>query len=390
MRSILAFVCVAATWLTSAVALACGSVPPSYFTIAAIKPADGTTGFALDGAVRVELVDTWVYDVDGTYQPNTRITVTRIDTDEVVPGTIGGFGVGYNPMWLPDESLAANTQYRIDVVTADEPRTDIDGPIAGSSTFTTGDAPSAPLALDGDLRVVGVRAGKAQECTSWNDCGDCAPDREIPVVYVDVELPKVSGGFDEYGYGAWVSPLEGDGLIHYSRVFSAEGADWRQFPSEVPAHWTGLLSPLGHPYVPCFELRVLDSLKHELTASGCLDHAVDVEALLHPDAGSSEPPSQSGERSDPADFDAGSEDTATVATTDMQLNADAGAAAADEESTVVAAARERTTVDGARTRDQGDCSAMPIAGPHSPGLVAPAAVAWLALRSRRRKRALQA
>jgi hypothetical protein len=290
--------------------------------------------------------------------------------------------------------LAANTQYRIDVVTADELRADIDGAITGSSTFTTGDQPSAPLVLEGELRVVAVRAGTAQECTNWNDCGGClsSEDREIPVVYVDVELPKVSGGFDEYGYGAWVSPLDRNGLIggHYPRIDSAEGADWQQFPSEVPSQWTGLLSPLGHPYVPCFELRVLDSLKHELKTSGCLDHEVDVEALLHPDAGPSDRPGERDRSSAPADVDAGSEHTGTVSTSSMQAQGDAGAAAGDEESTVVASARERTTVDGARARDHRDCSALPIGSARSPLFAAPATLAWLTLRVRRRRRSARA
>jgi hypothetical protein len=390
-RSILTFICAGATWLTSAAALACGSALPSYYTIAAIEPADGATGFPLDGAVRVELVDTWVYDGGGTYQTNVRITVTRVDTGEAVAGTMSGFGAGYNPMWVPDEPLAANTQYRIDVITADEPRTDIEGPITGSSTFTTGDELSAPIAFDGELRVVALRVGAAQECTNWNDCGGCVPnsDREIPVVYVDVDLPKVSGGFDAYGYGAWVSQLDGDEPVRggYPRLDSLEAPPWQQFPSEVPSRWTSLLAQVGHPYVPCFELRVLDSLKHELKTSGCFDHEVDLEALLHPDAGSGAA-SEHDASSDPTDFDAGSESATTVPRT--RARADAGTAVPDEHSSSVGSVRERTTVGDEGKSGEADCSATLIGRSRSSWPAAPIALWWLVLDLRRRKRAPRA
>lgn len=361
-RWILAVSCAAAMWLTGAVALACGTTAPSYSTIKTIAPPDGTTGFPLDGTVRVELLDHWVDANGGHYSPPFHLTVTRIDSGEVVPGAIDGLG-GVSPTWRSDEPLSANTQYRVEVTTVDEVDSNYDGPVTATSTFTTGDAPSPPIAFEGELTIAAIRRDAAQHCTVVNDCNQCMPDgTTAQVLYADLDLPKVSGGFAAYGYDVTIAPTTADGEPFASGYPGVSGSQplTRLGVDGTPPSWSVLLAPLGHPYAPCFELSVIDSLGHEQSTSVCLDRKIDVEALLRSGAG----------------------------VIDIGAKADAGSFDPYGEISHRAHEPRRTVADDYSRK--ADCSATPTPGARSPVIVAPAALVWLALRSRRRKRALQA
>lgn len=202
-------------------AAACGPTPPPYLTIGEITPGDGGE-LARDGAIRIQLV---AWPGEGAGSEGLQVTVSRVSDGSQVPGQIDNWYADEQTVlvWAPEEPLAAQTQYRVEVVSAAEADPDIDGPIQASTTFTTTDTLVRPVVLEGALQV-SLRSETLVEvqCENRNSCGGCIPGSERMIeraaLFADVTVPRVTGGFDDYGYRAWLTLSD-----QAARVFDGPG-----------------------------------------------------------------------------------------------------------------------------------------------------------------------
>lgn len=190
---------------------ACSASLGPFATIEAIEPADGSSGFPRNGAIRVAL-KLWPA-MTGSDQGRLELRVIPVDGGPAVEGVTDpplNSSLSDYVMWTPKEPLLANTRYRVEVeVTAPEPP-EVDGPTTATSTFTTSDelAPSQ-LEFIGAMRAtLRVGAADVETCVA-EPCGaTCTKVGERPALLADFELPVVQGGFAPYGYQAWFAATE--------------------------------------------------------------------------------------------------------------------------------------------------------------------------------------
>ena len=201
MRVWLVIALLATAWLHGLPAHACGPQLPAYATLVSISPSDGTENFPRDGAVGVR-VKRWVSQ--STPDAAVEIRLVRADDGAEITGYVSGLtSISGVIAWAPNEPLEANTRYRIEVRTTPTPRADIDAPTIGSSTFTTSDASSPPIRLEGALGAkLFEGTAPVKRCEM---CGECKVIGERPALYAEVEVPRVLGGYAELGYQAWLT-----------------------------------------------------------------------------------------------------------------------------------------------------------------------------------------
>jgi MYXO-CTERM domain-containing protein len=208
--------------MDAARALACGIPEEPYRTVDSVEPSDGSNGFPRDGAVRIQLKPWPQHTQNGMLS----VQVSRVGDAEAVAGKLEQW-LPDQYTWAPDEPFAANTQYRVEVTTTTEPFADVDAPTMSSTTFTTSDERVPDLRLATELHV-SVHRGTAPKLdySGVSDCAEPAPViGERPALIAEVELPRVSGGFDAYGYKAWLA-LNNDAAT----TFRGPGADGRMAP----------------------------------------------------------------------------------------------------------------------------------------------------------------
>jgi hypothetical protein len=265
-------------------ALACSTTPSPYATIDAVEPADGSTGFPRNGAIRVTL-NLWpVTDSNDSAQPEVRVSVA--DTDERVEGVVNLFtrDSGYIT-WVPNVPLRANTRYRIDATTTTLPRDGFDGPTHVTSTFTTTDALAPDLELIGGLRATLRRA--VVDSLQCGPCGMCNKVGERAALLADVELPIVQAGFDPYGYQAWLSfndesapvwngpgegKLTGEHEIGLGRFVRPAAGMRNTVTQELPI--------VSRAYTACFGFNVWDPIGHSKSAESVCIPASEVGAAF--------------------------------------------------------------------------------------------------------------
>ena len=372
----------ALVWFAALRALACGSSLQPYLSIHSIMPADGGTGFPRDGAILIEL-DAW--DTPQSEYSTVEVTVARVDDGAIAAGEVRGWGLGeeHNYLWRPSEPLEANAEYRVDVSVTNEPAADIAAPLTSSTTFTTSDALSPALRLEGELAVA-LRVGTVQDCSERNDCGGCVDaKRDVPALLADVDLPAVTGGFDAYGYEALLF-LDDDGphIIEPGKPFGFAVSAQTMFDATVPKRISVQVPALGEPYVPCFAFAAQDSI-HGLqnAAPLCLDE-LDVESMLQASDGGTAGPSTDAP-------DAGGTQAGPRSIGDADITADAG----DAQSVHDRDAAASGTASGAphqshAAAEQGasGCSVSLRAAPPEIAITTPTLFALLAVRLRRRGR----
>jgi MYXO-CTERM domain-containing protein len=288
MRSLLLFGSLAVVWLSAESARACGAQPEPNLTIESVAPADGARGFPRNGAIQIQLklspVDLNVEEPDHSVLT---IRVSRVADGVESPGTLDTFLKSWGIVtWSPNEALLANEQYRIEVSTTPQPRADIEGATSSITTFTTSDAFSPELVLEGALRA-SFRVGVAplHEC---GPCGTCTEVGKRPALFADVEMPTVSGGFDAYGYSAWLTLNDAA-----ARMFDGPGEGKPRRASMVVDLMTQLTPQPGtsnkatievpvedSPYDACFGFNVWDPIGHSQSAQSICVRAAQLDSAL--------------------------------------------------------------------------------------------------------------
>jgi len=313
MRTLLLFGSLAVVWLSADSARACSAQPQPNLTIESVAPADGAQSFPRNGAIQIRL-KVWPVDLNVEESDHSVLTirVSRVADGVEPPGTLDTFHRFWGiATWSPSEALLANEQYRIEVSTTAQPRADIEGATSSITTFTTSDAFSPELVLEGALRA-SFRVGVAPllEC---GPCGMCTEVGKRPALFADVEMPTVSGGFDAYGYSAWLTlndaaarvfdgPGEGDSprastVVDLMTQLTPQPGTSNKATMEVPVE--------DNPYDACFGFNVWDPIGHSQSAQSICLSAAQLDAAL------------------------GRRDAGTETATDDPTSSDAGKLAAD-------------------------------------------------------------
>lgn len=266
-------------------ALACGPVEYSY-TIEDISPADGTTGFARDGAVLLTVRQHIVSDIRDRGTVIVRVAKLSNSTDTEVAGQLDTLEHDTRMTWRPTTPLDADTTYQLTVSVQGSDGEPLDGPQV--STFTTSDVLSSELTLEGELRAA-LRAGEADVCAPCaSNCGcDCEVVGRRPALYADVQLPRVRGGFDAYDYRAWLILTD-----QQPRTFDGPGEGTRRADSHVvnlmrylhvdedTAQVTMEIPDESEPYPACFAFNAWDPAGHWRSAAPLCVPADEIEAAF--------------------------------------------------------------------------------------------------------------
>lgn len=321
MRSFLGAMGLLFAWLSASDALACGAALRPYYTIRSIAPTDGSVDVPRDAAI-VIVLDTW--DTGQDEQGGiASVSVTRISSGEVMAGSFQGWGRAEDDkyVWRPDAPLAPQEQYRVDVVSMQPARAEITGPSTMSATFTTSDDLAPPVVLEGELHAT-LHVGTTSTCSSRNSCGGCIPSSEVevPALYADVELPRVTGGLGDHGYGAWLLLTDSPRAVAPGDPHGEVLGQVDLFEPALPERATIRIPGQSGAFVPCLSFTVFDAALHYGTGSLCLDE-VDVEALLGSDSDNTAPDSEDAAA---ARMDAGSQSAPSNAVPPDASHADAG------------------------------------------------------------------
>jgi hypothetical protein len=259
---------------------------PRYYTFAESLPADGATGFPLDGAVLL-IARAWAAPRSAsTFEAfDSVLTVTLQDTvtGETVPGALKDYWWGQpgGAAWAPQRPLSPNRRYALVATltqTASRPE-QAEGPTELRLSFTTGTQPSAPLELLGELEVrLEEREVPTYDCAP-DSCGACEPDGEELRPHAWVRVPGLKGGAPgDYRVSLWVTdrkplrfdlPLsnQGHALLWGVWGVTSEGAPTSTL-FQMPQH--------DDAYPPCFSWQVEDAAGRTLDGPPvCLDERVD-------------------------------------------------------------------------------------------------------------------
>ena len=264
---------------TAAPAFACSISAPPYLTLEDVTPMDGSSGFTRNGAIRVRVK---VWPADGHNPPPVLgVRVERADNGAVVDGVLDTEDAFARVViWTPRAALEPNQSYRVQVTTGVAARGDIEGPVQLDSTFTTSAELAPPLSLKGELHAT-LREGTVPIL----ECGPCSAATchevgRLPALFADVELPPASGGFDDYGYRAWLT-LSDD----TAQVFDGPGEGLRadhvvsrdSYLTLTPG--TSLVQSIelpqeDKPYAACFGFNVWDPIGQSVSAAPlCISRA---------------------------------------------------------------------------------------------------------------------
>jgi hypothetical protein len=288
-------------------------------TIESIVVGADANAFPRNGAILVRLKLWQGQNERNRFDP--RVRVVRVDNEETVAGVLEFAPQQDTMLWLPKQPLAARTQYRIEVSTTTQVRADIPAPTSSNALFTTAEGLADPaLELSQDLRVA-LRFGTADidECL----CASCTKKGERRALYADVTPPIVSGGFDAYGYTAWVTLNDGaapsfDGpgegkhagpvLVNLATYLRPKPGEATMATVELPSEDT--------PFNACFGFNVWDPIGQWKSAQPlCITQAERQEWLAKldkPDAGENQPAAGSGGSATvTSDSDAGTESEAS-------------------------------------------------------------------------------
>jgi len=293
-RTLLLFGALAVAWLSADSARACSALPEPNLTIESVAPVDGASGFPRDGAIQIRL-KLWPIDPNvGEAHPSVlTVRVSRVADGLEPPGTLDTFHRSWGIItWSPSEALRPNEQYRIEVSTGEQPHAGVEGATASITTFTTSDAFAPKLVLEGTLRA-SYRVGVAP-LLEYGPCGMSTEVGKRPALFADVEMPTVRGGFDAYGYTAWLTLNDAA-----ARVFDGPGEGKSPRASMVVDLMTQLTPQPGasnkatmevpledKPYDACFGFNVWDPIGNSQSAQSiCLSAAQAEAAFGRRDAG---------------------------------------------------------------------------------------------------------
>ncbi len=255
-----------------------------YYTFGESLPADGATGFPLDGAV---LLTSRAWSIEGDFsQPwqdfHSLLTVTVQDTETgaTVPGVLKPWSASpYGSAWTPERPLSPHRRYAlVGSLTQTGARPALaEGPTELRMTFTTGSQSSAPLEVLGGLEVSLERQEVDRYDCSVNSC--CEKDGTERAVHARVRVPGLRGGtLGRYHVSLWVTdrtPLRFDvppSTQGHAVSWGVWGVDSAGAPTEtffrMPRH--------GDTYPPCFSWQVTDPAGHTVEGAPlCLGAGVE-------------------------------------------------------------------------------------------------------------------
>ncbi|HTU62899.1 MAG TPA: Ig-like domain-containing protein, partial [Polyangiales bacterium] len=245
-----------------------------------VLPANGAKGVPRNGAIQVQLAFVYPEErVTSTWE-HTGVRLVRVDDGVEVMGVLDTthFHSMQRVTWAPLTLLAANTEYRVEVTSMPEHRSDIEGKTTSITTFRTSDDVAPELELTGELQVA-LRAEwvPVQEC--WM-CG-CGPSAEKrPALMVDFTLPQVSGGFADYGYTAWVGytyrePLVFDGPGSGMSRFDVHG----EYLALAPGAQDVVTIEVEH-FTSCLSFNAWDAAGQAKSAESICVTQSEVDAIL--------------------------------------------------------------------------------------------------------------
>lgn len=182
MRIALSLLCSAAVLARSASLLACGASDEPYYAVGEQLPIG--EGVPLNAPLVVELAER----ANGPESHlNPRLSLAVKGTDEALE--LAPLGSAPHLVWVPLQPLAPSTAYEARFNTGYEGAPD------HTWQFTTGDALTSTVAIDGELQVTfEAGADPIKEC--GNNCGtDCKEVGKRAVTKARVRLPRASLGF---------------------------------------------------------------------------------------------------------------------------------------------------------------------------------------------------
>jgi hypothetical protein len=264
-------------------ARACGSAPPTYWTLVDASPAPGEL-VPTDGAI-VIAGKSWIAGAGGGLGGLMKVTVFH-DLGVEVPGSLAEWYVASGPavVWRPDAALLPNTRFEMmaSVESMAAPPAGVTGAPILNAGFSTGSGAAPALRLAGEMQVAFETYDQPLQ-TGCNDCGTgCTAAGSLRSLRARVTLPAVEGGYTPDAYAAWLwltndqpHPLP-DGpstsMVNLGGLERLVPGQATEVVREVP--------PEGIPYAPCFSLQVLDPSGHHVDAAPLCLPRMDVAATI--------------------------------------------------------------------------------------------------------------